>query len=230
MKPGVETLARVPLFSTLDTGVLKHLSAIGDLARFGPNDEIFPENAIPQEIVLLLSGIVATTHSEGRRERAVIDVVLPVTLIGCHAALLRQPAPHGAHTIASSRCLLFPAAEFALLAEESPHLFRRIFSACLQETSALQKELTTLKLHSAVERLAFYLLDLAEGHAEIPARFVLPFEKRFLAGKIGCSPVNLSRAFATLRAVGVETQREVVLLRDVAALRAFTFRTSRARA
>ena len=38
-----------------------------------------------------------------------------------------------------------------------------------------------------------------------PARFVLPYEKCFIAAKIGCSQENLSRAFVTLRQVGVES-------------------------
>jgi CRP/FNR family transcriptional activator FtrB len=54
-----------------------------------------------------------------------------------------------------------------------------------------------------------------------PARFVLPFEKRLLAARIGCSQENLSRAFAALRRIGVETQRGVVVIRHLTALRAF---------
>ncbi len=221
MKPGIETIGRLPLFIGLESDMLDRLNAIGDVARFGPNDEILPQNEVPQEIVLLLSGAIASTHNEPRQGSAVIDVLLPVSIVGCSAALLRKPAEHGARTIAPSRCILFPAAEFDHLLQGNAELSRRLFNTYLRETTHLQKELCALKLHSAAERLAIYLLELAEGRAEVPPRFVLPFEKRFLAGKIGCSQANLSRAFAALRVAGVETRRDGVVLRDPLALRAF---------
>jgi hypothetical protein len=85
----------------------------------------------------------------------------------------------------------------------------------------MKREICQLKLQSSAQRLAEFLLGLINDPAETPARFVLPFEKQFLAGKIGCSQENLSRAFATLRKLGVETQRGVVVLKDVPALRRF---------
>ena len=54
-----------------------------------------------------------------------------------------------------------------------------------------------------------------------PARFILPFEKRMLAARIGCSQENLSRAFATLRRVGVENSGAPSLCGIDPALRAF---------
>ena len=82
-------------------------------------------------------------------------------------------------------------------------------------------ELCSMKLRSSVQRLAGYLLGLVEDPEMSPARFVLPYEKRFLAARIGCTQENLSRAFAALRSRGVETQQGVVVLRDVPGLRAF---------
>ena len=82
-------------------------------------------------------------------------------------------------------------------------------------------ELCQMKLRSSVQRLAGFLLGLVEDPEMNPAQFVLPYEKRFLAARIGCTQENLSRAFAALRRLGVETQRGIVVLRDVPALRAF---------
>ena len=78
-----------------------------------------------------------------------------------------------------------------------------------------------MKLRSSAQRLAAFLLRLAEDTDVRPARFVLPYEKRFLAAKIGCTQENLSRAFAALRPLGVESQRGAVVISDVEALRTF---------
>ncbi|MBX9634836.1 MAG: helix-turn-helix domain-containing protein, partial [Magnetospirillum sp.] len=81
------------------------------------------------------------------------------------------------------------------------------------------KEITELKLQSTTERLASYLATLAgdvTGHAVVR----LPFEKRLLAERLGMEPATLSRAFAKLREVGVETGRgDRVEIADVAELR-----------
>ena len=83
-------------------------------------------------------------------------------------------------------------------------------------------ECQELKLRPSAQRLARYLAVLAEGIELNPARFMLPFEKRFLAGKIGCSQETLSRAFAQLRSHGVKTSaRGAVFIQDTEKLRAY---------
>jgi CRP/FNR family transcriptional activator FtrB len=65
------------------------------------------------------------------------------------------------------------------------------------------------------------LLELVEDASAPPVDFRLPFDKGLLAARLGCRQENLSRAFATLRDVGVETHGARVILHDVPALRKF---------
>ena len=64
-------------------------------------------------------------------------------------------------------------------------------------------------------------LPITNLKAQSSARFVLPFEKRLLAVKLGCTQANLSRAFPAVRSVGVNAKAGAVVIRDVAALRAY---------
>ena len=50
----------------------------------------------------------------------------------------------------------------------------------------------------------------------------LPFDKRLLAARLGCRQENLSRAFAALRRLGVETHGARVILHDIASLRDYS--------
>ena len=145
----------------------------------------------------------------------------PVRPLCLAAALLGLPAPAGARTFTTTRLIVFPVPELQAMIRDDPALGQRLLDYALRETLTLTQEIYALKLRSAVQRLAEYLLGrVTEGELG-PARFVLPFEKRMLAARIGCSQENLSRAFATLRRVGVETQRGAVVMRDLPALRAF---------
>jgi CRP-like cAMP-binding protein len=104
--------------------------------------------------------------------------------------------------------------------EQDSELAGRFLVHALRDLHGLQAEICQLKLYSSTQRLACYLLELTDGSDTTPARFVLPLEKRYIAAKIGCSQENLSRAFATLRRLGVESQRGVVVIRDIAGLKA----------
>jgi CRP-like cAMP-binding protein len=86
-----------------------------------------------------------------------------------------------------------------------------------RQTSAL----CNLKLLSAAQRLALFLLELVEKPWTDPARFVLPYEKRFVAAKVGCTQESLSRAFAALKQLGVNTKSGLVVINDLTALSSF---------
>ena len=106
--------------------------------------------------------------------------------------------------------------------DQDQGLCRQFLNYALQENIELTLECRELRVRSSAQRLARYLIGLAEAADCEPARFLLPVEKRFLAGKIGCSQENLSRALSQLRSLGVETsQGGAVVIRDLAGLRVF---------
>jgi hypothetical protein len=57
------------------------------------------------------------------------------------------------------------------------------------------------------------------GGESVRADFRLPFDKGLLAARLGCRQENLSRAFAALRAYGVETHGSHVILHDIPRLK-----------
>jgi hypothetical protein len=73
----------------------------------------------------------------------------------------------------------------------------------------------------SVQREALFLLEMVDEPGMVPARFVLPYEKRFIAAKRGSSQENLSRAFAALRQVGVKSKNGIVVIKDPGTLSAF---------
>src|SRR6202011_5815748 len=82
-------------------------------------------------------------------------------------------------------------------------------------------QVVDLKVRIAAQRLGTYLLSLvAEPNAD-RAEFRLPVSKGLLAPWLGCRAENLSRAFMSLRAFGVETHGSRVVLHDVSRLRAY---------
>lgn len=220
MKPGIQALAALPLFAAFSAAQTAALNEIADLARVGPDEVLFRAGDRLDELNILLAGFVAETQAHQGAD-AFTDVVTPVRPLGFAAALLGAASPTGARTITSARLIVVPAPELRALIRAEPDLALPFLDHALTSMQTLSQEVCHLKLRSSAQRLAEYLLGLIPDPQMNPARFVLPYEKRFLAGRIGCSQENLSRAFAALRRLGVETQRGIVVLRDVPGLRAF---------
>ena len=82
------------------------------------------------------------------------------------------------------------------------------------------RQVRDLKLRTAAQRLGCYLLARVKDGEARRADFRLPFDKGLLAARLGCRQENLSRAFATLRAYGVETHGSRVILHDIPRLKA----------
>jgi CRP-like cAMP-binding protein len=220
MRPGPDALKSLPFFSALAAKDLSSLNEVADLARVGPHEVLFRQGDRLQELTILTTGFATDTIDESSGE-AFTDVRSPITLIGFASALLGVPASAGAKTISSSRLIIIPATPLRQMIQARPQLGLALLEHTLGAGQQLSKELTQLKLRSSAQRLAGFLLGLVVDPDTTPAQFILPFEKQFLAAKIGCSQENLSRAFASLRRVGVETERSFVILRDIVALKAF---------
>lgn len=219
MKPGVDILMAIPWFTGFERDSLAKLNEAADLARLGPGELLFSNGDNLFEVHFLLAGQVAAAQSAASGELVLIDVLLPARALCLPAALLRLPAPVGIQTLTTVRLVVVPVAAIheALSGEAQP--LRRVLDCALRDAHEQTLEMVQLKTRSSPQRLAAYLAGLIDAD-ENPARFVLPFEKRLLAARIGCSQENLSRAFAALRPIGVHTQGAAVVVRDVPALRA----------
>jgi CRP-like cAMP-binding protein len=224
MRPGIDSLRMLPLFAGLGDDDLETLNEASDLARIGPKEDFLLHGTVPSELHVLVSGYVAYVRRDLEGRDHYTDVVAPTRVIGFAPALLGQSSPMDARTITSVRLIIIPMTVMRTMLHRNVDLAERLLDHALRQLLDRANEVIELKLRPSPQRLAHYLLDLlslVEDTTVTPARFVLPFEKRFLAGRIGCSQENLSRAFASLRRFGVETHGAAVVIRDVAGMRAF---------
>ncbi len=91
-----------------------------------------------------------------------------------------------------------------ILLEDPALLFRMMGSISLNMHS-LMTQIADLKMRSTAERLSMFLIELS-GKDEGGDTITLPYDKRIIADKLGMSPETLSRTFAKLKKIGVNTQ------------------------
>ena len=226
MRPGVETLTELPILRGFRESEIRDLNELGDLARVGPGEVLYREGERLDALHVLVDGYVAETTSNSK-ETPITDVIAPVTPIDLPSIILDIPTASATMTITSTRIVLLPAEPLRSMLSAHAELANSVLSQSLREMRAQRAEVANLKLLSSVQRLAGFILSCVTDPDQSPARIILPYEKRFLAAKIGCSQENLSRAFAALRPFGVYSERGVVIVRDLDVLKAYQRKRSR---
>ena len=115
---------------------------------------------------------------------------------------------------------MVPAAAVQQTITHDASLALAMLASISRQYRALLRQVKDLKLRTSTQRLGCYLLALAEENGA--DGFVeLPHDKRLIAARLGMTPESLSRAFSSLRAMGVEVRGHRIRLTDVTKLRQY---------
>jgi CRP/FNR family transcriptional activator FtrB len=127
-----------------------------------------------------------------------------------------------ARTVTPARLIGVEAAGLRTLLHREISLASALLRAEALDFGSMVRQICDLKLRTTAQRLGCYLLALTDQTANNTIALRLPFDKRLLAARLGCRQENLSRAFAALRQLGVETHGARVILHDIAKLRDYS--------
>jgi CRP/FNR family transcriptional activator FtrB len=134
--------------------------------------------------------------------------------------MTRLPYLLTARTVTGCRLLAIHGDGLLDMVEHEAPLANTLLRSVSREFRTMVSQVRDLKLRTAAQRLGCYLLARVKDGEATKADFRLPFDKGLLAARLGCRQENLSRAFAALRACGVETHGSRVILHDIARLKA----------
>ena len=145
-------------------------------------------------------------------------MVRPVETLILAAVLKDAVYLMSARTSDRCRLLLVPAQNIRAAFEKDEVFARSIVIELASSYRSMVKQQKDLKLRTAVERLANRLLCYQAEQGKTGS-VELPHDKRTLASLLGMTAENLSRAFNTLKAYGVEVKGSVINLHDLDALK-----------
>ncbi len=182
--------------------------ATSELRKVRARNLVFKEGTPALHLHIVLSGSIELFGRSGGKE-AVIAVMSPGDPFIMAAVVKNAPALMSARAIENSELLCIPAETFRWAMNNDPVLAVRTSMELGTSFRAMVKQLRDHKLRTSKQRLAAYLSRLAR--AQKGARTIeLPVNKRLLSSLLGIEPASLSRAFAELRAYGVETHGQTV--------------------
>ena len=210
---------KLHLFAEMSEAHFRTLMRGSYVQNFPPQIELIEEGDPSDFLHILLSGSVELFASWDRRESS-MATIRPVSTFILAASIREAPYLMSARTLEKSRIALIPSQDVRRAFETDPDFAKAIVMELAQCYRSVVKNAKDLKLRSALERLANYLLR-EQRHAGMTAAFDLRLEKRRLASSLGMTPENLSRAFRRLQGHGVAVDGNRITIMDQGGLEAF---------
>lgn len=174
----------------------------------------------PEFLHAILSGRVALLGKGADRKETVVEFFGSGDLLILPAVLLDSPYLMSARVVEESRVLFVPA-EHARRAMKSEGTLAHAAAVHLAgHWRRVIRQVKDLKLRSSTERLAAYLVSLADGGGKAGG-IQLPEDRKLIAARLGMTAESLSRAFSALRAMGVGGRGRTVTVADWPRLRNF---------
>ncbi len=200
-------------------GHLRTLHRFSSRRHFRPNETIFGEGDPADCVYKVISGTVRLCRSSPDGRRHIIDFVLAGDLMG----LLECPdQPAAADAVSDVTLISYPRACIDRLVESNPEIRARVPRHLPASLLQAQHRLFVLGCHSPKERLASFLVrladrtDLTQGE-----RLDLPMGRQDIADHLGLAVETVYRAIAVLKnsgAISAPGAHELILS-DMCALR-----------
>ncbi len=212
-------LGRTPLFAAISRDTLNTLAAAALLRRYERDAQLFQAGDQPEYLHILVHGSVQLSAGTPDGREAVVELLHPIDTFIMAAVLTSQPYLMSARAVEPAQVLLLPARVLLAELKTNPELALTLLGSMAQQYRHMVREIKDLRLRTASQRLAVYLLHLVESAGSEQAR--LPCDKKLLAARLGMTPESLSRAISELRNHGVNVRGDEVRITDLQTLHDF---------
>jgi len=211
-------LVRTPFMSALSNEALLKMLNAGTISSLPARHVVFREGTPADHFYCVLGGYVRLYRLNREGREADIRVCGPGDTFAECQIFGDDTYRFNAQTAENTTFARFDTRTVRTLAEQEPDIAKAIMACLSQHLLTTMDCVANDRLHTAQQRVAEYLLKNCPVSGG-PASLRLPFQKNLLAGMLGLAPEALSRAFSSLRRIGVTVRGRVVQIGDVRALR-----------
>jgi CRP/FNR family transcriptional activator FtrB len=216
----LELLGHSPLFSGVSAQSLQSLAAGSQLRRYDRDAILFEAGQQCEYLYVLAQGSVQLSASTPDGREAVVELLRPFETFVVATALTSQRFLRSARAVEPSHILLIPTGLLLAELKNNPDLAIALLGSMAQKYRHMVREIKSLRLRTASQRLALYLLHLVENNSSGQTTR-LPYDKKLLASRLGMTPESFSRALAELRGYSVDVRGDEVRVADLEQLREF---------
>jgi CRP/FNR family transcriptional regulator, nitrogen fixation regulation protein len=200
------TLEAPPLRKSVDAAP----STVGSVQSFAKDEEIFAEGDKAAYVYKVLSGVVRTSKllSDGRRQ---IDAFhLAGDIFGIEAG---DEYRFCAESVGDCVVVAYRRSHLAALTGSDAQLGQDMTMGMMRSLVRAQNHMLLLGRKSALEKIATFLLDMAERTAD-DSTLDLPMSRTDIADHLGLTIETVSRSFTRLERqgiIGLPSARRIVL-------------------
>lgn len=221
MRTEIDQIARrTLLLSKAPPALVDALLERAQVSRHSRGETIFLQDDPADVIFIVTDGWVKLYRIAANGSEAIVGAFTRGHSFGEAVALRSDVYPVSAEAVTDCELLHIDAAVFLHMLKNNPEIAISMLTATHAHLHNLVAQVEQLKSRTGPQRVAEFLLDLANceaGHCEVK----LPFDKVLIAGHLGMKPESLSRAFAKLKQQGVTIRQNAAEIADLEALRAF---------
>lgn len=188
------TVERLPLFKGLARKHVASITRSARLARVPRGVALTRRGELAQDVVAVAEGMLKLALQRPDGAERVLRFVGPGESFGEAATLLGRPSAVDATALADSVVVVMKGDSIRTLMGRDSQFAQRIAALLATRMLTLLTEVEASELRPAGERLAAYLLDLAEPRGEggrLTAH--LPATKTLIAARLGMKKETLSR-------------------------------------
>ncbi|MDV7340166.1 cyclic nucleotide-binding domain-containing protein [Terasakiella sp. A23] len=214
-----QQLAGLPVLNRLKPEVLQPVFEKGTLVNLEGGTVFCHEDEPANSVFWMISGRCKTFVTLQDHE-IVVDILSRKGKIGLVEVCEGSTYCVSAQAIEDSLLFKLAKDDFQELLSQYFGFQMAVFANISGEMRGAVKEINDLKLKNTSKRLGTFLMGMTnveEGSVELE----LPYDKRLLAARLAMKPESLSRALSKLRPVGLETDRNIIRIKDLDLLRDF---------
>ncbi len=187
--------------------------------RFSRNETIFNEGDYAGHAYKVISGMVRLCKHTQDGRRQIADFLLEGNFFGI---MDRVEYGFSAEAVTDVVLIAYPCNQIARLSATKPGVVSRIFAVLNDQFQSMQRHLVVLGCQNAKERVASFLLHLADRSCVPGQRLDLPMGRQDIASHLGLTIETVCRALGELKrekAVIIPNLNQIIL-QDIEALRA----------
>ena len=190
------------LFCNLSAPAVQRLAAIASAAAYPKGATLFVEGQTPRGVFIICSGRVKLSTSSADGRTLILRISEPGEVLGLPATVTGMPYELTADVIEPAQANFISRQDFLLFLREHGEAALRVAQQLGETYHAAIAEMRTIGLsHSAGEKLARFLLDLAVDHdtskGDIKLTLTLTHEE--IAQMIGASRETVTRLFSDFK-------------------------------
>jgi CRP-like cAMP-binding protein len=214
----LDIVSRIAVFRGLRPATVERLVRSAAAMTLAHGAVLFRQGEPGTAFFIVVDGWIKLYRIAPSGEETVLHVLARGESFAEAVAFTNGRYPAMAEAVSAARIVQIPADHVVRCIREEPDIALAMIASTSTHLHRLVQQVEQLKVQNGAQRVADFLSSLCPS-SEGACTIVLPYDKALIAGRLGLKPESLSRAFARLKAVGVDVDASHVTIRDIGKLR-----------